>query len=251
MEGELYKSRDITDYHRGPWHYTSIPWTMPTTRPSIMSASAQATTRVAVSQPSTRESEPRENVLTALNANAAILADLAASGKDRAVALAWLEHLVGDIHQPLHAITMFSADLPEGDRGGNEIVIRGEGNVMRLHAYWDGVMGTSDAYEAIEFLADDIANDAQLARPKLHELAERPAFAAWADESFRWATSVTYLNGRLRFAMSKDYYDKRLNDADVPNVPTSYYANARLLSRRRIALAGYRLAEQVATLLLP
>ena len=34
MEGELYKTRDITDYHRGPWHYTSIPWTMPTTRPS-------------------------------------------------------------------------------------------------------------------------------------------------------------------------------------------------------------------------
>ena len=245
-EGETYKTRDITDYHRGPWHYTSTPWTMPSTRPTLSSTTATTTRRVPSSQPST---QPHEDILTALKANAQTLADLHAAGKDRAVALAWVEHLVGDIHQPLHAITMFSPDLPEGDRGGNEIVIRGEGTVTRLHSYWDSVMGTSDAYEAVDFLAEDILNDPQLARVKLGELAERPAFPQWADESFRYAKAVTYLNGRLRFAMSKDYYDKVITDADVPNVPISYYANTRALSRRRIALAGYRLAEQVATLL--
>jgi hypothetical protein len=251
-EYETYKPRDITDYHRGYWHYTSIPWQMPATRPSTRSATGPSsrplTTMRASTRPATQEAA-RENILTALDANAAALADLHATGKDRAVALAWVEHLVGDVHQPLHAIAMFSADLPDGDHGGNEIVIRAEGAVTRLHSFWDSVMSNSDAYDAVEFLAEDILNDPQLQRAKLHELAERPAFTQWADESYRWATSMSYLNGRLRYAMARDYYDKRINDNDVPPVPPSYYANTRALARRRIALAGYRLAEQVATLL--
>jgi hypothetical protein len=35
----------------------------------------------------------------------------------RAVALAWLFHLVGDIHQPLHTTELFSVEYPNGDRG--------------------------------------------------------------------------------------------------------------------------------------
>jgi hypothetical protein len=178
-----------------------------------------------------------------------MLANLSATAKDRAVSLAWIEHLVGDIHQPLHAMEMFASDLPDGDNGGNEIAVRGEGGVTRLHSYWDGVMSNSDAYDAVEFLAEDILNDPQLQRGKLHEMAERPAYTQWADESYRWAIAMAYLNGRLRYAISRDYYDKRINESDVPALPHSYYANARSLSRRRIALAGYRLAEQVATLL--
>ena len=37
--------------------------------------------------------------------------------------LVWLEHLVGDVHQPLHATSRFSADLPMGDRGGNSVAL--------------------------------------------------------------------------------------------------------------------------------
>jgi hypothetical protein len=42
----------------------------------------------------------------------------------RAIALAWLFHLVGDIHQPLHTAQLFIVDYPQRDRGGNEICVR-------------------------------------------------------------------------------------------------------------------------------
>jgi hypothetical protein len=37
---------------------------------------------------------------------------------------AWLFHLVGDIHQPLHTVQLFTREYPNGDRGGNEICVR-------------------------------------------------------------------------------------------------------------------------------
>jgi len=40
----------------------------------------------------------------------------------RAIALAWLFHLVGDIHQPLHTAQLFTVDYPQGDRGGKKYV---------------------------------------------------------------------------------------------------------------------------------
>jgi len=55
------------------------------------------------------------------------------TGEDRWQALAWLCHLVGDLHQPLHA--GYREDL-----GGNtvEVVYRGEAG--NLHQFWDRVV---------------------------------------------------------------------------------------------------------------
>ena len=239
-EGELYKGPEITRFHRGNWHYIDQPWVAPRDRGQIDPATRPAATQRA-----------SENVLTALEANAKILADAAADPADRAVALCWIMHLVGDVHQPLHAVSMFSREHPDGDRGGNAIVVRGNDDVLRLHAYWDGVLGNSDAPEAVALVADGILDDPQLRRGRLRELAERPAFAQWADESYRWAGAVAYLNGRLRGASEAAYYKREIAHDDVPPVPHSYFANARDLARRRVALAGYRLAEQIATLMVP
>src|SRR5437870_13642051 len=59
----------------------------------------------------------------------------------KAIALAWLFHLVGDIHQPLHTAQLFTTDYPKGDRGGNEICVRVKEaeQPMDLHRFWDGV----------------------------------------------------------------------------------------------------------------
>ena len=63
----------------------------------------------------------------------------------RAIALAWLFHLVGDIHQPLHTAQLITVDYPQGDRGGNEICVRvtQAGQPMDLHRFWDGVITSS------------------------------------------------------------------------------------------------------------
>jgi hypothetical protein len=60
----------------------------------------------------------------------------------KAIALAWLFHLVGDIHQPLHTAQLFTMEYPNGDRGGNEICIRmtQAAQPMDLHRFWDGIL---------------------------------------------------------------------------------------------------------------
>jgi hypothetical protein len=51
-----------------------------------------------------------------------------------------LIHYVGDIHQPLHAISRFNEDFPIGDRGGNEFTLPSKDQVTNLHSLWDSVL---------------------------------------------------------------------------------------------------------------
>jgi hypothetical protein len=45
----------------------------------------------------------------------------------KSVALRFLIHYVGDIHQPLHCATLLDSTHPTGDRGGNNIVLKPQG----------------------------------------------------------------------------------------------------------------------------
>ena len=51
-----------------------------------------------------------------------------------------LIHYVGDIHQPLHASSRFTAEFPNGDRGGNSFHLKRNGEINELHALWDSVL---------------------------------------------------------------------------------------------------------------
>ena len=46
------------------------------------------------------------------------------SATDKATALCWLMHLVGDIHQPLHCCSLPSETFAQGDKGGNMSMVR-------------------------------------------------------------------------------------------------------------------------------
>jgi len=48
-----------------------------------------------------------------------------------------LIHLVGDLHQPCHAFTLFSEQFPNGDRGCNSIKLKNKKDAKSLHAVWD------------------------------------------------------------------------------------------------------------------
>jgi S1/P1 Nuclease len=113
--------------NRPPWHYVNLPF-----KPEGQPANVQI-----------REPEPL-NILTAMAENKSVVRN----GNDaerKAIALAWLFHLVGDIHQPLHTAQLFTVDYPQGDRGGNEICVRVTegGQPMDLHRFWDGVITSS------------------------------------------------------------------------------------------------------------
>ena len=55
----------------------------------------------------------------------------------RSFALRLIIHYVGDIHQPLHAVSGISSDFPTGDRGGNDQWVPNVDGAGNLHAAWD------------------------------------------------------------------------------------------------------------------
>src|SRR5215475_13359875 len=165
--------------HRAPWH--SINWPF---KPDGQPANVQ-----------TREAEP-VNILTAMVENQRIVTTQ--NTERKAIALAWLFHLVGDIHQPLHTAQLFTAEYPKGDRGGNEICVRvtQATQPMDLHRFWDGVITSSQNLTRIRNEATALRNRHEFQRSQLTELASAD-FESWAKESFEIATKIAYRNGAL------------------------------------------------------
>ena len=67
----------------------------------------------------------------------------------RSFALRLVIHYVGDIHQPLHAVSGVSSDYPTGDRGGNEEWIPFICGAGELHAVWDSVIYNYCGYPSL------------------------------------------------------------------------------------------------------
>jgi hypothetical protein len=92
--------------HRAQWHYINWPF-----KPEGQPASVQI-----------KDPEP-VNILPAMAENENVVKK-ESDPERRAIALAWLFHLVGDIHQPLHTAQLLTVEYPQGDRGGNEICVQ-------------------------------------------------------------------------------------------------------------------------------
>lgn len=178
---------------------------------------------------------PTPNAETQIKAFRATLSS-GASDDVKAYDLAWLEHLVGDIHQPLHAIMRVSASMPDGDAGGSLLPICAAPCRDSLHLFWDRLVGSQSAIAAPTAQADlatelQSAARAALALPAADaHLAAEMSEAAWVRESFDAAKRYVYVGpigaGNGPFAITAEYF-----------------ATAKRVARERIALAGVRLAN--------
>lgn len=74
-------------YHKSPWHYINFFW----------ESSPNGTPK----DRNDLKPEP-ENIVERLQHLQSVLADTGQEQSQRAIALVWVLHLVGDIHQPLH-----------------------------------------------------------------------------------------------------------------------------------------------------
>jgi hypothetical protein len=210
--------RRNAEYHRGPWHYINFPF-KPAGQPATVTAPPPA--------------EP--NILTAYAENLAIVKGDGAAG-EKAVALCWLMHLVGDAHQPLHTVSLFTTEYPVGDRGGNRIFIRARpgGAILNLHKLWDGLILGAGRFTDARNEATRLRLREDLAHEKLPELSEQ-SFERWAQESFELAKRLAYLDGKSLGSPTRDNA--------TPVLPEGYLAKAKAVAERRIVLAGYRLAD--------
>jgi hypothetical protein len=167
---------------------------------------------------------PASNAQARIDAFRAVLASTTATDELKSYDLSWLLHLVGDVHQPLHCVARFSQTQTQGDDGGNGVKLNGTPD--KLHSFWDGVLGggaSSDPGPAATLAAG---------------LPAAPAAAAanlnvqqWIDDSVSDAKSTVYKKPPIGAG------------AGPFTITTTYRTNARNLARKRIALAGARLAN--------
>lgn len=152
--------------------------------------------------------------------------------------LSWILHLVGDIHQPLHATTRVTSVLPQGDSGGNLVKLSCAGCPSELHAYWDDLLGVTTKLTAPP--PEKGLPDPASIRTIIRAAGRLPAAdataaaisseAAWAQESFD--------------AAKQTVYPGLVTNADGSSSLTSTYKNAaKKLAKERVALAGARLAN--------
>jgi hypothetical protein len=157
--------------------------------------------------------------------NQRLLADRSLPVRDRLMALAYLVHFVGDLHQPLHG-----AEHNE-DQGGNKPKVRyGALPPRSLHTIWDGLL----AERAISSPAAGSA--AILAEVPV---AERPGLAAgsvedWSRESWGLARDIVYGTAQADPCTPADP-DARLDEATI----TQLVPKVRL----QVARGGLRLAR--------
>jgi len=223
------KPVEITKYHRSPWHYINIPYVLPADAQQISAASFTI---------------PQTNILWALTNTLNTLQNSGASQAEKAVDLCWVMHLVGDLHQPLHAATLLSQAFPHGDQGGNALAIADSSNKpMNLHSFWDQLLDTGGSYETISMITDHIATAPQYNPENLVEYKKNKMIASWADESFAAAVAFAYAEGQLKFADWKAIDAGNVPAAEVPHLKATYVINANDVARRRVSLAGKRLAD--------
>jgi hypothetical protein len=156
--------------------------------------------------------------------------------KEKAIAVAWLVHLIGDIHQPLHASGRVTDLEPKGDQGGNTFLLTPKDTPRdkqeNLHWFWDSIVGRAiprknDACDA-DYL-DPIGKAIMKQYPyaKMKDRIAPGKFEQWKEESLKAAEEQVYSADLKRFEMPSPAYKKK----------------ALKLAEERLALAGYRMGE--------
>jgi hypothetical protein len=209
-------------YHRGNWHYSDTFW-------------AQENNQVKILENPNEDGGVAVEKLFEFDK---VLRDANASDAEKAIALAWVLHIGGDIHQPLHTSARVTELEPKGDQGGNTFLLTPKDapreNQTNLHWFWDSIVvrnvsRKNDACDA-DFLAP-IGNEMMKKHPlsKMQSNLNLGKFDVWQQQSFKIATDEVFPATLIRFQMPTENYKK----------------NAYRISQQQLALAGYRLGAML------
>jgi hypothetical protein len=161
-------------------------------------------------------------VVNKIDEFAAELRNAVIAPAERLLALKFLIHFIGDVHQPLHA-----AD--HGDRGGNCIGLASpHGQALNLHGFWD-----VDVVQALGHSPEQIADklDARLAGADKAIWAQGTAMS-WTMESFELARRDVYALPSLPTCLQRGFVA----------LSPEYEARAQRDAATQLLKAGLRIA---------
>lgn len=223
-------TRDMDDenranFHRGSWHYINLPV-------YLGEGDEKALAGKLTHNMSTEFSPPLRqnlNVVQALKGNLQVWNDSNATDSEKAIALCWILHLVGDVHQPLHTVALFSRPYyPEGDRGGNSINVDWDPEPVNLHSVWDGLPNRFE-----DLLPGDLTQD--LLRS---DVVTESSIDFWPLRHLQLAKVFVYTDE------VKEQLLAGLKESEFPAVEVSdfYLSNGTVLAKEQVIVAGHRIA---------
>ena len=183
---------------------------------------------------------PNDCVVNKINQFARELRDPGTNPAERKLALLFLLHFVGDVHQPLHA-----AD--SHDAGGNNVaIVTGNAKTAsNLHSYWDSVtvsrLGSTSQKIADALIADiDASNIAAWTS----STASDPTWV-WADESFGIASKAYSKLPKKKRPCKAHKRDGSTIQAKCIVMSDTYAIWSTGQARRRLQMGGVRLAAVI------
>jgi hypothetical protein len=172
---------------------------------------------------------PEGDALEALDKFSKTLRDPNASRADKQTALRFIVHLVGDLHQPLHAGKCC-------DKGGNDVKVTWFGKPTNLHAAWDSALVDEEQLSFSELAA----------RLERH-ISPADVVAWWDVNPLDWSTESAEIRDTVyptAADMPKPVKGKKTKKGgpDVPDLNFSYVYRFTPVMERRLEQGGVRLA---------
>ena len=159
--------------------------------------------------------QDKDNIYSAILKAQASLKNKALDNKQKAEALKFLIHLVGDAHQPMHVSRA-------EDKGGNSIQVRFDGKGTNLHSLWDS-----------KLIDHERLNNEEMA--KQYDWANAGQSKKWqADSPMQWLWES--------YQISSELYDEVTPGQTIDQ---AYYKKSIDIIHLRIAQAGIRLAGEL------
>jgi len=206
---DTLRSQKIESYNH--WHYTDHPFTDDES-PLV-------------------DIVDTDNAVWAIEKMVPVIANKKAKTIERARFMAFLTHVVADLHQPLHTSSRISKEHPYGDLGGNLYYVKypeSKPKKIALHKLWDQGVDIFLA-KANEENMLSLVNSITAEFPKSY-FGEKVLDIDpnnWAQEGLKISISVVYDTPQNKLPSSK------------------YISNGKKLAKMQVALAGYRLAEEL------
>ena len=194
-----------------PWHYVTVSGTIYDHAP------------------------PEGDALEALNHFRTVLQDPSASIADKQLALRFIVHLVGDLHQPLHVGKCC-------DRGGNDVKVTFFGKPTNLHALWDSQLVDDEQLSFTEMAA------------KLERHINPEDVVKWWDTNPRdWISESAEIRDTVyptKGDMPKPAKGKKVKKSEpvLPDLSYSYVYRFTPVMERRLSQGGVRLAAYLNAL---
>lgn len=182
-----------------PWHYVTVNGT-------------------------TYDHAPAEgDAIEALGRFSKTLRDPRASLADKQLALRFIVHLVGDLHQPFHAGKCC-------DKGGNDVRVTWFGRPTSLHAVWDSAIVDE---EQLSF--------SELAEKLERHISDREVIQWWDVNPGDWINESAKLRDPL-YPPETSAVSADAKGSEIPNLSYSYVFRFTPLVEQRLSQAGVRLA---------